>query len=167
MNRLLLSIIAIVGLFAFVYFTERPLGIGSPLPNFNATNILNDQVFSTESIKGRPYLLIVWASWCPACQFEHPFLKQIATEHHIPIYGILLKDEPNDALAFLNDSGNPYAGVMLDPESKIARALRVSAIPTLFLIDKAGIIRYRHTGVLDNDLWSSTVWPLFQQYSQP
>jgi cytochrome c biogenesis protein CcmG, thiol:disulfide interchange protein DsbE len=53
-------------------------------------------------------LVNYWASWCAPCRAEHPMLEELAAEG-VPIYGINYKDDPGNALAFLDELGNPYA----------------------------------------------------------
>lgn len=108
--------------------------------------------FDPQEIEG-PYLLNVWASWCPPCRVEHPFLMDLAEEGK-PIYGIVYKDEPADATGFLNELGNPFTALMADPEGRAGLELGITGAPETFLVDEQGIVRARWRGALSETVWA-------------
>lgn len=99
-----------------------------------------------------PYLLNVWASWCPPCRVEHPYFTLMA-DQGVPIYGIVYKDEVEDTDRFLDQLGDPFAGLAADPEGRVGFELGVTGPPETFLVDGNGIIRARWRGAVTDLVW--------------
>lgn len=138
--------------------------IGKPVPAFHLTNLLAPAYPLTEQkLKGRVSLLNVWASWCSACEMEHPMLLEIKNNTHIPIYGILYKDEPRTAKAFLAENGNPYTGLGNDDKGEVAMDLGVYGTPETFIVDKQGIIVHRHVGIISQEVWENELLPIIKR----
>jgi len=100
------------------------------------------------SLKGEPYLLNVWASWCAPCLQEHPVLVDLAKRKVIRIVGVNYKDRPEDARAWLARHGNPFAAIVADREGRTAIDFGVYGVPETFLVDAQGVIRFKHIGAL-------------------
>lgn len=140
--------------------------IGKLLPDFTLPQLQTpDAVFSSTQIRNQVALLNVWASWCAACIDEQVFLLQLAREG-VPIYGLNYKDQPENAMQWLTQWGNPYQLIMADRDGKAAIDLGVYGAPETFVIDKKGIIRYRHAGIMNQELWQSEIAPLMKQLEQ-
>jgi len=86
----------------------------------------------------------------------------IAGEKIVPIYGIDYQDNRKDAKQLLETYGNPYQKVGLDQDGRTSIDWGVYGTPETFLIDKAGIIRYKHMGALTSQDWEDTLKPLVQ-----
>ena len=132
--------------------------VNKSVPLFSAISLSNsDEVINSSELSGKITLLNIWASWCQACQIEHPILIDLAKANNIQLYGLDYKDERQSALSFLAKVGNPYQKNIFDPQGKIAMQLGVYGTPETFLIDKKGLVRYRYVGpitleILENDL---------------
>jgi len=141
--------------------------IGKPVPVFTLESL--DQpgkTFDRSALRdGHPLLLNVWATWCPTCRAEHQFLNTLALAG-IRVVGLNYKDDRLKAVNWLNTLGNPYALSLYDGDGMLGLDLGVYGAPETFLIDGQGIIRYRHAGSLDADVWQREVRPLYQQYSR-
>ncbi len=138
-----------------------------PLPSFELTNLMDpSQVFSDKELKGKVTVLNIWASWCPACQSEHAFLMDISQRTGIPFYSLNFKDNPDAARKWLEDKGNPFIKTGIDAKGNLSAELGIIGIPETFLVDKNGMIRYRHLGVLDQEEWENTLQPLIVKYSK-
>lgn len=140
--------------------------IEQPLPIFDLAAMPGDEAGGLRSadLRGEVALLNIFGSWCAACQLEHPFLMRLQAENKIPIYGIDWRErDPAAGPAWLERHGNPYRRVGADPDSKAAIALGVTGAPETFLIDAAGVVRYKHVGVLTPKIWETEIWPLVQQ----
>ncbi|MFQ6547761.1 DsbE family thiol:disulfide interchange protein [Aestuariibius sp. 2305UL40-4] len=107
----------------------------SPYPSFDTALLQEDGV----------KLVNFWASWCPPCRAEHPALEELAAEG-IPIYGVNIKDQDAEAVSFLEELGNPYAGITVDPRGRQAIDWGVVAPPETFIIDGDGVIRFVFKG---------------------
>ena len=115
-------------------------------------------------MRGKVWLLNVWASWCVACREEHPDLPQYAKI--VPIIGLNYKDKPEDALAWLNDLGDPYTLSAVDLDGRVAIDYGVYGAPETYVIDKGGIIRLKHVGPVTPDVWSKKFLPLVQELNR-
>lgn len=136
--------------------------VNKPLPIFALPALQNDKQFTSNLMQGKFSLLNVWASWCDVCAQEQIFLLQLA-QQGIVIYGLNYKDNSEKAKTWLAEWGNPYKMVGLDENGKVAIDLGVYRTPETFLIDKNGIIRYRHLGVLDAEIWHDEFLPRIKQ----
>jgi len=134
--------------------------IDKPLPAF-ALPVLSDpkRIVGPNDLRGRVYLLNVWASWCVACRQEHPLLNELAKSGEVTIIGLNYKDERNDALAWLGALGNPYEMSLADRDGRVGIELGVYGVPETFLIDAAGMIRYKHIGPLTAEALRTIVLP--------
>ena len=108
----------------------------------------NDNLVSSQALRGQPYLLNVWASWCMPCLQEHPRMVALAQSHRIRIVGMNYKDQPADARRWLARNGNPYDEIIVDAQGRTAIDFGVYGVPETFLIDAEGRIRYKLTGAL-------------------
>ncbi|WP_392536831.1 DsbE family thiol:disulfide interchange protein [Legionella sp. 227] len=140
--------------------------LGKSLPPFSLPQ-LNDpnSFFDSKQLRGQVVLLNVWASWCAACVDEQVLMLQLAREG-IPIYGLNYKDQSVNALRWLEQWGNPYKLVIEDRDGKVAIDLGVYGAPETFVIDKQGIIRYRHVGIMTQKVWLKEISPLIKRLEQ-
>lgn len=140
--------------------------LGKRVPAFTLPQLQKPEVsFSSTQFPRKAVLLNVWASWCEACVEEQVFMLQLAREG-VPIYGLNYKDKSVDALQWLSQWGNPYQLIVQDREGKVAIDLGVYGAPETFLIDKQGIIRYRHVGILTQETWLKEISPLMKKLEQ-
>ncbi|CAM2976401.1 DsbE family thiol:disulfide interchange protein [Legionella worsleiensis] len=140
--------------------------IGKAMPEFNLPQLQHpEKTFSSTQLGNKVFLLNVWASWCRACIEEQVFMLQLAREG-VPLYGLNYKDKSADALQWLAQWGNPYQIVVQDSDGKVAMDLGVYGAPETFLVDKHGIIRYRHVGIMTQDVWLRDVLPLMHALEQ-
>ena len=104
----------------------------------------------------------VFASWCYPCRVEHPFLMDLSRERSAPIYAINYKDKPSDALKWLTEAGNPYVAIGADEDGRVSIDWGISGVPETLVIDRGGVIRYRHVGPLSTSVLEETVLPLIK-----
>jgi len=138
--------------------------IDQSVPPFDLPPIKgHERGFNSEDLLGQVSLVNIFGSWCVACRVEHPFLMRIKQEGLVPIYGIDWREKDRDAgPAWLARHGDPYTLVGDDPESKAAIAFGVTGAPETFIVDEAGVIRYKQTGPITPDIWEETLWPIVQ-----
>lgn len=114
---------------------------------------------SSEDFKGQVSLLNFFGSWCVTCKVEHPFLMQIKAEGKVPLHGIDFNEPPERGLAWLMKDGDPYDRIGSDPKGRVPIDFGLTGAPETFIIDKAGVIRYRHQGALNQRVWDAEIWP--------
>jgi len=136
--------------------------IDRPLPEFTLPSLGQDRMLSRQDVTGQVGLLNVWATWCVSCRVEHPYLQLLA-DRGVPIYGINYKDDDAAALGWLQDLGNPYLANIADREGTLGLDLGVYGAPETYLVDAAGVIRYRHVGVVDERVWQTILQPLYAE----
>lgn len=140
--------------------------VGKPLPAFSLASLHEPKkTLTPASLRGRVYLLNVWASWCVACRQEHPVLNELARQKAVTLVGLNYKDKRDDALGWLKNLGNPYEISLVDADGRVGIELGVYGVPETFLIDKDGIVRYKHIGPISADDWKKKIQPLIQQLS--
>jgi cytochrome c biogenesis protein CcmG/thiol:disulfide interchange protein DsbE len=137
--------------------------VGKPLPTFDLPQLQNPKTtLNSSQLRGKVVLLNVWASWCAACVEEQVFLMQLAREG-VAIYGLNYKDDARSALQWLEQWGNPYKNIASDTKGITAIDLGVYGAPETFIIDKKGMIRYRHAGVMSQEIWLKDMLPLIKK----
>ncbi|TVR83387.1 MAG: DsbE family thiol:disulfide interchange protein [Rhodospirillales bacterium] len=165
-----LVVLAVVAAYFYVGLGRDPhvvpsVLINQPVPELALAPILGrDRGLTTADLKGEVSLLNVFGSWCVACRVEHPLLMAVAGQDLVPIHGVNWREPtPQAGPAWLARLGDPYTLVGADPDSRAAIALGVSGAPETFVIDRAGVIRYKHTGPITADDWERTLWPIIQK----
>lgn len=139
--------------------------LNQKLPVFEIPVLGDKQRFlSANNLKGHPLVLHIFASWCEACAEEQVFLYQLAAGG-LPLYGINYKDDPDEALRWLQTWGNPYRLIGSDRNGRVGIDLGVYGTPETFLIDSEGVIRYRHVGPLNAAIWEKVLLPYWQRLS--
>lgn len=138
--------------------------IGKPAPDFKLA-LLSDPAkeLSPADLRGKVWLFNVWASWCASCRQEHEVLLDLSRQGIVPIYGMDYKDQPAAAQAVLNQYGNPYVETVVDLDGRVGIDYGVYGVPETYLIDKSGIIRYKHTGPVSPDVLSRKILPLVKE----
>jgi cytochrome c biogenesis protein CcmG/thiol:disulfide interchange protein DsbE len=126
--------------------------VGQKVPDFTLVSLETDQLVMQEDLPDSPYLINFWGTWCPACHLEHPFLIELADEGVI-IIGIDYKDEKNLAQQWLVQKGNPYANVLMDEIGHFGVDMGVTGAPETFVVNRSGMIVYRHQGVINAQNW--------------
>jgi cytochrome c biogenesis protein CcmG/thiol:disulfide interchange protein DsbE len=150
-----------------VGLTLNPREVPSPLigkaaPPFELPRL--DQpakTFTQKEMLGNVWVLNVWASWCPPCLAEHPVVTELAKS--VPVVGLNYKDAREDALPWLARNGNPYQLSVHDPKGRIAIDNGVYGVPETYVIDRKGVIPYKHIGPLTREVAQQKVAPLVKE----
>lgn len=138
--------------------------IGKPAPVFSLPLLKTpDRMIQTSDLKGQVTLLNVWATWCAACAQEHATLVQIAKSGVVPIYGLDYKDSREKALVWLKERGDPYVASAFDADGRVAIDWGVYGAPETFVLDRNGIVRYKHVGPLTPAFWTQTLLPMIRE----
>ena len=191
---ILLPLLVFVVLLAFlaVGLKRDPHEIPSPLvnraaPAFSLHTLQPEQAqFSPEAMRGKVWMLNVWATWCGACQEEHPVLVAFAKEGLVPLVGLSYKEvqasdgpagqalTPEAKLAmarqrsqaWLRAKGDPYSLVALDLDGRVGIDYGVYGVPETYVIDKNGVIRYKQIGAVTQALLDEKIRPLIQELNR-
>lgn len=140
--------------------------IDEPAPSFALPPIEGSNwpdLSSADLGKGEVTLVNVFASWCLPCRAEHPLLMDLAEERGVKIVGINYKDAPDDAAAWLEELGNPYAAIGADREGRAGIDWGISGVPETFVVDAEGVIRYRHVGPIHAVELEELILPILER----
>jgi cytochrome c biogenesis protein CcmG/thiol:disulfide interchange protein DsbE len=173
-----------IGLTRDPHEVPSPL-VGKPAPLFNLPQLASvDKTFSPKDMQGKVWLLNVWSSWCVSCRYEHPVLVEMSQRGVLPpVIGLSYKEVRGDAeidtrkmalpdelrlarqraAAWLGEHGNPYSLSVLDIDGRVGIDYGVYGVPETYLIDKAGIIRYKQIGAITAEALETKILPLVQQ----
>jgi cytochrome c biogenesis protein CcmG, thiol:disulfide interchange protein DsbE len=136
--------------------------LDKPVPTFSLATVNDEKrTVTQEELKGKVSLLNVWATWCISCRQEHPYLLAIA-ELGIPIYGVNYKDDVVKAKQWLKDLEDPYQFSIVDADGRLGIDLGVFGAPETYVVDKLGVIRYKHVGVITDQVWTETLLPIVE-----
>ena len=161
-----------IGLVGLLYYGVRRSGdadrdalpsalIGKPAPAFDLPLLhMPDQRLALADMRGKPFVLNVWGSWCPTCRDEHPVLTRFAETRRVRVVGLDWKDERADALRWLAQFGDPYDAIAADPDNRVGIDFGVYGAPETFVIDAKGIIRHKFVGSITEQDVGMTLLPL-------
>ena len=116
--------------------------LNQPLPDFQKP-AWPTAPWARQDLLGAPFLLNVWATWCPTCKAEHAELNRIAARYAVPLVGVNYKDDGPAARAWLARYGDPYRLSVVDENGSLGIELGVYGAPETFIVDGDGIIRYK------------------------
>jgi cytochrome c biogenesis protein CcmG, thiol:disulfide interchange protein DsbE len=129
--------------------------IGKPAPVFTLPNLLEPgSTVTNASLKGRWYLLNVWATWCVECRAEHSTLLSIQREGKVAVVGVNYQDKDDEARQWLKDLGDPYEFVAVDRDGRVMIDYGGYGAPENFLVNPDGII-VKKTWGLTPALWAA------------
>ncbi len=182
---------ALVALLA-VGLNLNPRDVPSPLvgkaaPSFTLAQLAEpDKTLSPKDMQGKAWLFNVWASWCVSCRQEHPILVEFSKKVDVPLIGLNYKEVRGDGgfdmskmpadeekkLAFqranqwLSQHGNPYKLTVMDLDGRVGIDYGVYGVPETYVIDKAGLIRMKHTGPITPEILAKKIMPLLAELNK-
>ena len=175
MKRYLVPLAVFIVMLGFLAFGLRlnpreipsPL-VGKPAPVFSLPTLAEpSRRLSSQDLRGRVWLLNVWASWCTACRQEHALMVRLAKAGTVPIYGLNYKDRRDAALGWLARLGDPYVASLSDSEGLTGIDYGVYGVPETFVIDKAGVVRHKFTGPITEQALQDVILPLVDRLDAP
>jgi len=161
--------------------------VGKPAPAFALARLdAPERQFSPKEMLGKVWLLNVWASWCVSCRAEHPILVDFSKKSDVPLIGLNYKEVRGDggfdmskmsaeeekkfafqrANAWLAQHGDPYKLTVMDLDGRVGIDYGVYGVPETYVIDKAGIIRMKHTGPVTPDILGKKIMPLLAELNK-
>ena len=138
--------------------------IGKPAPAFELPLLAAPgKTFSQKEMAGKVWIMNVWASWCPPCLVEHPVITQLARSGIAPVIGLNYKDRREDALPWLARNGDPFQLTVFDASGRIGIDYGVHGVPETYVIDRQGVIRYKHIGPVTPEVAQKKIEPLVKE----
>ena len=158
---ILLGILLAAGLKIADKKTELPSPlVGREMPRFNLPLLGQEEVvINSDDLIGEPFLVNFWASWCVTCRVEHPVIEDLAETGVLKIVGLNFRDETADALAWLQQFGNPYSLIIQDYSGMTSIDFGVYAAPESFLVDEKGVIVFKQLGALTHEVIETEILP--------
>ncbi|WP_336979552.1 TlpA disulfide reductase family protein [Altererythrobacter fulvus] len=146
----LLGSLAMLAAIAALWFAGSALlrPAPRPMPELPQLADLQGRVFLPKQLEGRPYVVNLWATWCPPCRRELPMLADEAGRAQVPILLVSQGEDSRIVNAYLARQGIESDAVLLDHASGLSRALDSTALPTTFFVDGQGRIVESHVGEL-------------------
>lgn len=139
--------------------------INKPAPQFLLAPVAGLDVpgFNTADLLGAVTVVNVFASWCVPCRAEHPILSALKDVSGVRLYGMNQADAAENAVAFLTELGNPYDAVGADPDRRVSIDWGVYGVPETFIVDKNGIIAFKHVGPLSPEAVEQDILPAIRK----
>lgn len=175
--RLFLPLLIFVLLASLFFVVQKRIQLGQydpaalpsalldrPLPAFDLPALEGGRLTALDW-NGEVALVNVWATWCPSCHVEHPYLMTLR-ERGVVIHGVNYKDEDALALEWLERRGNPYRSVVVDRDGRLGLDLGVTGAPETYVIDQEGSVRLRYQGPLDEYVWQEHFQPLLERLQE-
>lgn len=163
--------LSIAGLFLLGMFREDPDALpsaraGQVAPPVVLTELAGKEIFTDASLQeGGVKLVNYWASWCAPCRAEHRFLEQLQDEG-VPIYGINYKDDPENAVAFLEELGDPYAGIGADEDGRTALDWGLYGVPETYVLASDGTVVLRFAGPITESILANVIRPAMAEAAE-
>jgi peroxiredoxin len=125
--------------------------VGIEAPPYAARNLAGDSV-SLALLRGKPVLLNVWATWCLPCKEEIPYLESLHGKHAaqgLQIVGVSVdaRGDESKITEFAKDFRMTYP-IWRDPDERVNTRFLAIGVPSTYLIDRDGILRWKHLGTL-------------------
>lgn len=123
--------------------------LNRPAPSF-ALHSIDGKPISLASLRGHPVVLNFYASWCPGCKQEHPYLLDAwnaFSPRGVRFVGVEFEDTASDLRSYMRRYGGGWP-TLEDPNQQTAISFGVSAPPETFFIDRQGVVRYKATGAV-------------------
>ncbi len=137
--------------------------VNKPVPNFNLPSFNNKfPALSSDDLKGKIQIVNFFASWCVPCLAEHPLITKLSKRDDVIINGIAYSDTGINIEKWLNKHGNPYARIGIDTGRRIGIDWGVTGVPETYIVNKDGVIIYKHGGPLRSDVINDEIIPLLE-----
>ena len=114
--------------------------------------------FASDEFRRGVALLTVWASWCPYCFAEHGHLLRLAADRRVRLLGLVVRDDPRKAVAFLRREGNPFRAVAAD-DGRLSGLLRAPGVPASYVIGADARLEAKILAAIDDSVLRARVRP--------
>jgi thiol-disulfide isomerase/thioredoxin len=122
---------------------------------------LHGEWFDLEKQTEWPLLIHFWATWCPVCKFETGGIASMSEDY--PVVTIAMQSGSKQDVARFLDEHHFHLPVINDPDGVLADTWAVTGVPTSFIVDRGGRIRFSSVGytlpvTLRIRLWLTGIW---------
>lgn len=147
-----------------------PVGsaVGQQAPDF-ALQSLDGEILRLSAFRGRPVVLYFWTTWCPVCRQESPKIRDLmlrSSDRDVLVIGVNLREDRETVARYVKSFSLSFP-VLLDLNGSAAGMYRITGVPTLLFIDRAGVIRARHVGPVRQEQWNAYLDDIFQSSGDP
>ena len=135
--------------------------MGATAPDFQLPSLTGEPI-TLSDYQGQVILVNTWATWCPPCKAEMPAIHEFYQLHQNDGFVVLAINSQEDAATvqrFINAQGFTFP-VLLDTQASVLNQYKVRGLPTSFVIDRDGVIRYVHTGAITPQQLEDAISPL-------
>lgn len=148
LNKLILLV------FILLPLSVSAISVGDTVPSFKARTIDGSKSVAVEDYRGKVILIDFWASWCPPCLKSLPkyndLRREIGTDD-FEIVAVNVDENTEDAKKFLAKHPVSYP-IAKDPKGILPGVFGVKAMPTSYLVDKNGVVKYVHAAFKEGDI---------------
>ncbi|MCE5315293.1 MAG: TlpA disulfide reductase family protein [Armatimonadota bacterium] len=143
--------IALVLLLALACAVNAQIETGSKAPDFSLPTLDGKMFTLSDCFKEEPSVVVlnIWATWCPRCKVEIPYLIDLQDKYKdnkdVRIAGVAIDQEKGKIADFAKKQGINYIVALDCGAEKTGSSYRVITIPTMYIIDKKGVVRYIHS----------------------
>lgn len=155
-ERISFNKVVSVAVLAFLFMVsslavETGYGVGKQPPDFKLKVVGGNNTVNLAQFRGKPVVLVYWAGWCGPCRKEIPALKELYSKYsskgvQFVSVAIGYRQTEEDVAKFAAAQQLPYV-ILWDKDNKVSEEWAVRSIPTNFVIDLDGVIRYRSFGI--------------------
>jgi peroxiredoxin len=126
--------------------------VGVHAPSFSRPAVVGQGALSTDGAKGKVLVVDFWATFCKPCEKEFPKLQALADQHgtSVLVYGISEDESTEGIAAFVKKTGVRFP-IGWDQGNAISQSYKLEKMPTSYVVDKKGIIRFVHGGYTDGE----------------
>ena len=129
------------------------------------SNDFSGRLVHLSDYRGKPVLVNLWASWCPPCRAEMPDLIKYYNAHQaegLVLLAVDTSDQASPAQQFVREQQMPFP-VLFDPSGAVQQVFGANGLPSTYLIDRNGTLRFTHTGQISPAILEQRVTPLLPQ----
>ncbi len=138
--------------------------LNEPFPEFELTELYDEaRTIDQNMVGGEITLVNIFGTWCTPCKAEHPKLVEISNNENLRLIGLNWRDPRTRAKNWLAQLGDPYDFVIYDRLGELVIAMGATGAPETYVIDRQGVIRYKHVGMVTDQIWTETLQPFIRE----
>jgi thiol-disulfide isomerase/thioredoxin len=129
-----------------------PAEVGHPAPDLTIQTMNGKGTMAIDQFAGKLVVVDFWATWCEPCKKSFPAREGISKRHEgkVQIVGVNVNDEPDGVVDFAKGLGTTFP-IGWDKGHSIAERWKVGTMPTSYVVDASGTVRYVHAGYREGD----------------